>query len=260
MQDTRTPPLLDAMYEQINRVAAGYMELVGCSNLPHDHHEDPYTQFIASQNILHEQLELSQAREQKLHAQLLVAEQEHESLKELIPAFKEANKKQRVWEIIATNARACHAKTESTMTSLREDLEVALDWVREVREQLDCQTLLLSSKDRAIQSITEESQVSNVRLKNAEDKIARLTTKLQYARDLRHRKIQKLLSEQARDRERYESELSALRDELEKPYEKLRTLLDRKDAYTDSMLQEWSMALKSPELFTPEHLSKYLYA
>ena len=256
MQDTRTPPLLDAMYEQINRAAAGYMDLVGLSDLPHDHDEDPYTQFIASQNALCEQLELSQAREQKLHAELLVAEQEHESLRELIPALKESNKKQRVWEIIATNARACHAKTELTVTSLREDLEVALDWVRDIQEQLDSQTLLLSSKDCAIQSITEESQVAHVRLKNAEDKIARLTTKLQYARNLRHSKIQKLLGEQAKARERYESELSALRDELAK----LRPLSEMKDAYTDSMLREWSLALKSPEPVAHGYARKYLYA
>jgi hypothetical protein len=222
------------MYEQINRAAAGYKDLVGLSDLPHAHHEDFYTQFIASQNGLREQLELSHAREQELHAELLVAEQERECLKELIPALKESNKKLRVMEIITVNARACHAETGATATKLRADLKTALDCVRGIQEQLDRQTLLLSSKDCAIQSITEESQVAHASLKNAENKIARLTTQLQYARNLRHRQVQKLLGEQAMARDRHESELAILRDELSR--------------------------LQSTNTATREYTSKYLYA
>ena len=231
MKDTRTPPLLDAMYEQINRAAAGYKDLVGLSDLPHAHHEDFYTQFIASQNVLREQLELSHVREQELHAELLVAEQEHECLKKFIPALRE---KLRVWEIITVNARACHAESEATATKLRADLKTALDCVRDIQEKLDCQTLLLSSKDHAIQSITEESQVVHVELKNAENKIARLTIQLQYARSLRHRQVQKLLGEQAVARDRHESELAILRDELSR--------------------------LQSTNIATREHTGKYPYA
>jgi len=37
VQDTRTPPLLDAVYKQITRGAAGYSDLVGCSDLSDEH-------------------------------------------------------------------------------------------------------------------------------------------------------------------------------------------------------------------------------
>ena len=331
MQDTRTPPILNAIYEQVERAAAGYNDLVGCSDLSHAHGEEQavtdcpvcshlaslstdrgrnlsdalqrenqgreahdeqlekhrlwvqhvYTQFVASQNGLREQLELSHAREQKLHADLLVAEQEHESLKELITTLRESNKKRRGWEVIAANAR-------DTATKVRADLTAALDCLRDVREQLDRQTLLLSGKDHAIQSITEESQIAHVRLKNAENKLASLTTKLQFAHDLRRRRTQKLLAEQARAREHHESEmqrvtqdaqdaqelhesemrrvtqdaqdskeqLGILREELAITMEKLRDFFD---PFTDSKLSEWSMAFRSPEAATHEYRGKHLY-
>ena len=301
MQDTRTPPVLDTIYEQVERAAAGYSDLVCCSDLTHAHSKEQevtdcpfcshlgslstdrrrnlsgalqrknqerkahderpekhrlwvqhvYTQFVASQNGLREQLELSHAREQKLHADLLVAEQENKSLLELIPTLRESNKKQREWEIIATNARAC---------------------ARDVREQLDRQTSLLLDKDCAIQSITEESQVAHVRLKNAEKKIACLITKLQYARDLRHRKMQKLLDEQARAQDRHKSEMRRVTQDaqdaqerlgiLQEDMEKLRLSSDINNMFTnlsDSMLLEWTMAFESPKTATRD-TSKYLYA
>ncbi len=40
MQDSRTPPLLDAIYEQITRDAAGYSDLVRCSDLSDEHGKD----------------------------------------------------------------------------------------------------------------------------------------------------------------------------------------------------------------------------
>jgi hypothetical protein len=39
VQDTRTPPILDAIYKQITRGAAGYSDLVGCSDLSDEHNK-----------------------------------------------------------------------------------------------------------------------------------------------------------------------------------------------------------------------------
>ena len=71
-----------------------------------------------------------------------------------------------------------------------------MDRVRNVQEQLDRQMVLLSGKGHILQSITEESQVAHVRLKNAENKIGRLNVKLQRGRDLRPSKTKELLEEQ----------------------------------------------------------------
>ena len=42
-QDTRTPPLLDAIYEQITRGTSGYSDLVWCSDLSDEHNKDQVT-------------------------------------------------------------------------------------------------------------------------------------------------------------------------------------------------------------------------
>ena len=275
VQDTQTPPLLNAIYEQFKRAAAGYNDLVGCSDLSHVHDEDQaitdcslcshlaalatkrgrdhpdamqrknqereahdeqtekhrlwvqhiYTQFVASQNGLRRQLELSRAREQKLHADLLAAEQGHESLKELLPNLRESNKKRRGWEKTAANAKARCAEAEITVSNLRADLTAAMDHVRNIQEQLDCQAVLLSGKDRTIQSITEESQVAHVKLKNAENKIAGLNAKLQRSRD-RHRKTKEQVDEQVRVQDRHESEMRRLTQEAQNAQEQLDILED----------------------------------
>ncbi|KAH9987797.1 hypothetical protein BJV77DRAFT_770227 [Russula vinacea] len=209
-RDSRTPPVLNAIYEQITRIAAGYSDLVESSDLSYEDNEeqtiadcspdsshladgrDPhktlvqtedqereahdeqskkhrlnaqhiYAQLVDAQDSLRQQLELSRAREQKLDADLLAAQQEHESFKALVPTLEESDRKRRAWEIIATNARACSAET---VFKLRAELTAAVDRVRDLQGQLDRQAEL-------VQSITEESQVAHVKLKNAEAKLQR---------------------------------------------------------------------------------------
>lgn len=209
-RDSRTPPVLNAIYEQITRIAAGYSDLVESSDLSYEDNEeqtiadcspdsshladgrDPhktlvqtedqereahdeqskkhrlnaqhiYAQLVDAQDSLRQQLELSRAREQKLDADLLAAQQEHESFKALVPTLEESDRKRRAWEIIATNARACSAET---VFKLRAELTAAVDRVCDLQGQLDRQAEL-------VQSITEESQVAHVKLKNAEAKLQR---------------------------------------------------------------------------------------
>jgi chromosome segregation ATPase len=73
VQDTRTPPLLNAIYEQITRAAAGYDDLVDCSD---DYVEDQVTR-ITKGTVAEE---LSRAHQQELHADLLAAEREREAI------------------------------------------------------------------------------------------------------------------------------------------------------------------------------------
>ncbi len=249
-KDTRTPPLLDAIYEQIIRGAAGYDDLVDCSedqvitdfsiasvysHAAHDEIPEKFTlrlqniyaQFVQSQNCLREQLELSRARQQKLHADLLAAEHERESLKELVASLEESSdEKRRRRKRFAASAKALCAEAEETVSKLRADLKATMDRVHYVQEQLDRQTELASGKDHIIQSITEESQVAHVRLKYAEDKIAHLDAKLQRERDRRLRKTKELLDEQARIQNRHESEIRCLKQEAQDAQQQLDTLQD----------------------------------
>ncbi len=131
VQDTRTPPLLNAIYEQITRGVAGYGDLI--------------------------------------------AEHDHQKLKDLVSTLKESDEKRRQWKEIATSAKARCAEAEMTVSKLRADLAAVMDQVRDLQDQVDRRTKLASDKDDIIQSITEESQVARVRLKYAEDKIAYLS-------------------------------------------------------------------------------------
>jgi hypothetical protein len=223
MQDTQTPSVLDTIYEQITRSASGYNVFVESGDLSYEHNEAQQlnTQFVASQSALLHQLNISHAREKKTQADLLAAEQEHEKLKSLIPALREADKKRRGWEVIADNARARCAEAEKSVFKLRADLTAATDCVRHVQEQLDGQMVLALDKDDVIQSITEESQVARVKLKNAEDKAARLDAKLRRRHDRRLRETKLLFEEQVKVQDLHESELRRLSKEAKDAREQL---------------------------------------
>jgi len=229
VQNTRTP-LLNAIYEQITRGAAGYDNLVGCSDITYDYvegqvvadgslrypdlaHDDIpegyrlrlqniYTQFVDSQDYLREQLDISRAHQQELNADLLAAEHERERL---------VSKRQ------GTKARC--AEAEVTASKLRADLAAAMD-------HLHRQTEVASSKDHIIQSVTEKSQVAHVKLKYAENKITQLNAKLQHECDRRHRKTKELMDEQVRIQDRHESEILRLKQEAQDAQEQLDTLRD----------------------------------
>ena len=234
MQDTQTP-LLNVIYEQITRGAAGFDNLVDGSDISYGYTEDQiatdgslrypnlahdeipeeyrlrlqniYTQFVDSNNCLREQLELSRAHQQELHTDLRAAEHERERL---ISTLGESDKKWR-------SAKARSAEAEAIASKLRADLMVAMD-------RLDCQMEVASSKDHTIQSVTEESQVVHVRLKYAEDKIIHLNAKLQRERDRRLRKTKELLEEQVWVQDSHEAEIHRLKQEAQDAQEQLDNL------------------------------------
>jgi hypothetical protein len=223
-EDTRTPPLLNAIYEQITRGAAGYDDLVDGSDISYDYVEDQvttdgslrypdlardeipegyrlrlqniYTQFVDSQDCFREQLKLTHAHQRELHADLLAAEHERERL---VTALGKSDMKRQ-------GAKARCAEAEVVVSKLRADLTAVMG-------RLDRQTEVASSKDHIIQSVTEESQVAHVRLKYAEDKITHLIAKVQRERDRRLRKTKELLDEQLRVQDRHESEIHRFRQE-----------------------------------------------
>ena len=248
MQDTRTPPLLDAIYEQITRGAAGYSDLVRCSDpsdeynkfqvitdfsLGYSHlaaqlsaHEldlqnapmprenlEPvqriHTDSVDSRN-LHQQLELLRAREQKLDAYLVASEQERERLKALISTLDASRRSHHGWKEIATVAKSFYVESEMTASNLRADLAAATDRVRNIQEQLDHQIELASSKDSIIQSITKESRLAH--------------TRLRIERDRRLRETKEFFHEKVMTRDRYESEMRRLKQEARDAQEQLDAL------------------------------------
>ena len=250
VQDTRTPPLLDAIYEQITRSAAGYGDLVGCSDLSDEHikyevitdfslgyshlaaqlsaHEldlensrmsrenqelevsvqRTHTESFDTQN-LHRQLELSRAREQKLDADLLASEQEHERLVELV---SNSRRNQQGWKDIAAVAKELFAEAAASESNLRADLAAATDRVHNVQAQLDHQIELSSGKDSIIQSITKESRFAH--------------TMLRLERERRLRTTKWLIHEKGTIRRHYESEMRRLTQEAQDAQEQLDALRD----------------------------------
>ncbi|KAI0247768.1 hypothetical protein BJV78DRAFT_890530 [Lactifluus subvellereus] len=172
-----------------------------------------YGEFVDSQNSLRRRLDASRTREEKLQANLLAAEQERESLKALI-AILEASEKER------------REKAEKTILMLRVGQAGADEGARRAREKLACQERLVGEKDCIIQSTTEDLRVALARFKDAEDKIARLSTELQREHDRRVRETKELLDEQVRTQDRHKAETHRISMQAEDAQEQLSALYD----------------------------------
>jgi chromosome segregation ATPase len=182
-----------------------------------------YAEFIDSQHTLRQQMHVSRAREEKLHADLLAAEQERERLKSLVSTLEASDKKWREREEIVATAKARCVEVEANASKLRADLVTAKDRARSLQEQLDSQTRLASSKDYIIQSITEESRL---KLEVTEDEIARLRRELGHEHDRRLRETKELLDERARTQDRHEAEMHLIAQEARDAQDQLATLRD----------------------------------
>ncbi len=157
MQDTRTPPLLDAVYKQITRGAAGYSDLVGCSDLSDEHNNyQVITDYslgyshLAAQLSAHEldlqnapmsrenrELEVSVQRihtgsidSQNLYRQLELSRAREQKLDDdllaseqerdgLIELVWTSYRNQQGWKEIATINKELYAEAEMTASDLR---------------------------------------------------------------------------------------------------------------------------------------------
>jgi len=221
VQDTRTPPLLDAIYEQITRGAAGYSDPVLCSDLSDEHNKyqviTDYSlgySLLAAQLSAHERdLQISPTRRenqelevsvQRIHTQSVNSQNLHRQLElsrareqklvvdpltseqereRLVETLEVTRRNKQEWEQIAGVAKSLYME-------LRADLAAATDHVRNVQEQLDHQIELSSGKDSIIQSITKESRLAH--------------TRLRIERDRRLRETKELLREKVTTRDRYD--------------------------------------------------------
>jgi hypothetical protein len=251
VQDTRTPPLLDAIYEQITRgAAAGYSDLVQCSDLSDEHYKyQVITDYslgyshLAAQLSTHE-LDLQNApmqREdqdldvsvQRIHAESVNSQNLHRQLElsrarelkldvdllaseqereRLIELVSTSRRNQQGWKDIAAIAKELFAEAAASESNLRADLAAATDRVRNAQEQLDHQIELASGKDSIIQSITKESRFAH--------------TMLRLERDRRLRETKELVHEKVMMRSRYKSEIRHLTQEAQEAQQQLDALRD----------------------------------
>ncbi|KAI0264527.1 hypothetical protein BGY98DRAFT_1181844 [Russula aff. rugulosa BPL654] len=217
-QDTRTP-LINAIYEQITRGAAGYDDLVDCGDITYDHVEGQvvadgllrnpdlahdeipeeyrlrlqkiYNQFVDSQNFFREQLDRSRAQQQELHAELLAAERERERL--------ESNRQ---------GAKARCAEAEEIASKLRVDLSAAM-------EHLDRQTggCVEQRRHNPICHREVAGGACQAQVRRRQDYAPERQTAKRT--DRRHRKTKELLDEQVRAQDRHESEIRRLKQEAQ---------------------------------------------
>ena len=124
------------------------------------------------------------------------------------------------------HAAARCAEIEATESKLRAELATAMDRAQTIQEQLQHETKLASSKDHIIQSITEESQGAQTKLKDAGVKVVRLSLDLRLERILRLRERDKHLDQQARMRDCHEDEIRCIAQEAQSVQDKLAALHD----------------------------------
>ena len=161
---------------------------------PKEDQPQPILSNSAYSNTLRHQLHISCAQEERVHADI--------------------------------HAAARCAEVEATAFKLRAELATAMDRAQTIQEQLQNQTKLASSKDHIIQSVTEESQMVQTKLKDSTDKIVRLSLKLRSERILRLREKDEQSDQQSRMRDCHEAEIRRIAREAWNAQEKLATLHD----------------------------------
>ena len=191
--DTRTPLLLTTIYEQIENKTVTYNTFIWCQSPSSEPKQLPtptftgvgatslhqelqyreqeldlerqhllrtqriYSAFADHQNSLRRQPELSPTRERKLKVDLRAAQRERKKLKDLIPIL------------------------EASSVFLHADLASTANATRKAAITFDQQLSLVAEKDH----VNKRLFAVRARLKDAEDKIARLDAELDHERKLR---------------------------------------------------------------------------
>jgi chromosome segregation ATPase len=175
-----------------------------------------YSAYADSQKTLRQQLEVSRTREGKLKADLIAAERERNTLKDLI------------------------ATLEASDVVLRADLATSVEEIREAEIMFDQQSKNAAEKDHAIRSTKRDLFAVRAELQDAEGKVARLDAELDSERKLLIHRT-KELDEHAKTRRHHEAEMHriAMKTEgVQKQLDILNALLLRFRALTQSLLDD----------------------
>ena len=222
-QDTQTPPVLNAIYEQIVNKTVTYNKFIWRSSPPAGSKQEQtptFTGVVTSLDTWLQYLEQALLVSLALHKLELEEEKQHRlRTRRIYSKFLDSqNSHRRQLEVSRTRERelqadlqaaeAKHRKLkdliatlEASGAALRSDLTAADNGTRDAAKMIDRQSKLATEKDHVIRSTTNDLLAVRAGLRDAEDKIVRLNAELESERNLRIRKEKELLDEQARLRD-----------------------------------------------------------
>jgi chromosome segregation ATPase len=230
LTDTRTPPLLNATYEQIvNKTATNY-NVIWWRNLPSEPKQDQIPTFTGVGNTsshpelqYREQELLNPVTQHKLERQLTPQPQyiysaitdSQDSLRRQLEFFRTREKKLKANLLVAKRERKklkdLIAAFEASDIVLRANLAATVNETREAAMMLD---RLAAEKDHVIRSTNKDLLAMRAGLQDAEDKITQLDTELRFERKLRIHWT-KELDEEVRIRRLYEAEMHRISKKTE---------------------------------------------
>ncbi|KAF8261013.1 hypothetical protein EI94DRAFT_1789687 [Lactarius quietus] len=260
LPDTRTPPVLTAIYEQIVNKTVTYKKFIWRRNPPSGPKQDQTPIFPATNSHLELQyreqellnlltqhkLELEQEKEHRLRTQqvysafadtqksirrqLDVSRTREGKLKADLHAAEKERKKLK--DLIAT--------LEASDVVLRADLAATEDETREAAIIFDQQSKVMAEKDHVIRSTNKDLFVARADLQDAVDRIARLDAELESERKLRIGRT-KELDEQVKSRRLYEAEMRLIAkktEDVQSQLDLLDNLLSQSRDRTQSLLDD----------------------
>jgi chromosome segregation ATPase len=261
LRDTRTPPLLNEIYEQITNKTATYHNFIWCRCAPSEGQTPTYTavgtpiphlevQYREREELINSltqhKLELEQEKKLRLSSQQIYTS---------LTVTQKAIRRQldashtREWKLKA-DLRAAEkerkklkdliATLEASDAVLRADLADTEDEIRQAAIIFDQQSKIAAEKDHVIRTIKKDLFAVRAGLQDAEKKITRLDAELESERKLRIQ-MTKELDEHAKSRRLYEAEMRLIvkkTEDVQAQLDLLDNLLSRSPARTQSQLDD----------------------
>jgi chromosome segregation ATPase len=260
LRDTRTPPLLNEIYEQITNKTATYHNFIWCRSASSEDQTSTYTavgtpiSYLELQcreqelinSLTQHKLELEQEKELRLgtqqiytsltdtqkaiRRQLDASHTREEKLKADLRAAEKERKKLK--DLIAT--------LEASDAVLRADLATTEDEIRDAAIFFDQQSKIAAEKDHVIRTTKKDLFAVRAGLEDAEEKVARLDAELESERKLRIQ-MTKELDEHAKSRRLYEAEMRLIAkktEDVQAQLDLLDNLLSQSRTRTQSQLDD----------------------
>ncbi|KAH9172825.1 hypothetical protein EDB89DRAFT_839264 [Lactarius sanguifluus] len=260
-RDTQTPPVLNAIYEQILNRTVTYNKLIWYRSPPAEpkqeqtrtttsylveiQHQYREQELLAS--LAQHKLELEEEKQHRLRTQRIYSEfvDSQNSLRQQLEVSRTREEELQA-DLRATEAERRELKDliatlEASDATFRVELTAADNELRGAAKMFDRQSKLAAEKDHTIRSTNKDLLAVRAELQDAEDKISRLDAELQSERDLRIRKTKELSDEQAKSQGRHEAEMRHIAKKAEDIQEQLDLLndtLSRSRARTQSLLDD----------------------
>ncbi|KAH9005776.1 hypothetical protein EDB86DRAFT_2876017 [Lactarius hatsudake] len=245
-RDTQTPPILNAIYEQILNRTVTYNKLIWYRSPPVEpkqeqtrtttsylveiQHQYREQELLAS--LAQHKLELEEEKQHRLRTQRIYSEfvDSQNSLRRQLEVSRtreeELQADLRAAEAERRELKDLIATLEASDAAFRVELTAADSEIRGAAKMFDRQSKLAAEKDHTIRSTTKDLLAVRAGLQDAEDKIARLDAELQSERDLRIRRTKELSDEQAKSQGRHEAEMRHIAKKAEDVQEQLDLLND----------------------------------